>query len=83
MNHKRTLALIFILALLLRLFFVFAIPVFQKPDENMHFEYIEFVAENKKLPVGGNFLSELIEQVPDHFRQHIRQFGQFYGANSI
>ena len=61
MNHKRTLALIFILALLLRLFFVFAIPVFQKPDENMHFEYIEFVAENKKLPVGGNFLSEFFQ----------------------
>ena len=61
MNHKKALAMIFILALLLRIFFVFAIPVFQKPDENMHFEYIEFVAENKKLPVGGNFLSEFFQ----------------------
>lgn len=61
MSHKKILAAIFILALLFRIFFALAIPIFEKPDENMHFEYIEFVAENKKLPVQGNFLAEFFQ----------------------
>ena len=51
MNNKKILAIIIILALILRIIFALIVPIFEKPDENAHFEYIQFVAENKKLPV--------------------------------
>lgn len=59
MNEKKALVIILILALALRLAFAFAVPVFDKPDEKPHFEYIKYVAENKNLPIqesqGGEF----------------------------
>ena len=51
MNHKKILAVILVLALLFRIIFALIVPVFEKPDERVHFEYIEFLIDNKKLPV--------------------------------
>jgi len=51
MNEKKLLALILILALLLRVTFALIVPIFEKPDEKSHFEYVEFIVDNKKLPV--------------------------------
>ena len=51
MNHKQTLAIILILALFLRIIDALIIPIFEKPDEKAHFEYIKFISDNKKLPV--------------------------------
>src|SRR3989344_6585818 len=63
MNEKKTIALILILAFILRVIFIFAVPVFEKPDEKSHFEYIKFVAENNKLPVQqkGQFGAEYFQ----------------------
>lgn len=63
MNHKKTLALIFILAIIFRLIFAFVIPIFEKPDEESHFRYIEFLIENKRLPVQqeGNYGAEFFQ----------------------
>lgn len=51
MNNKKILAIIIILALFFRLVSALIIPIFDKPDEKPHFDYIEFIVENKKLPV--------------------------------
>ena len=51
MNEKKTIALILITDFILRVIFIFAVPVFEKPDEKSHFEYIKFIAENNRLPV--------------------------------
>ncbi|MBS3114530.1 glycosyltransferase family 39 protein [Candidatus Woesearchaeota archaeon] len=51
MKHKHILAIILILALFFRVVFALIVPVFEKPDEKSHFEYIKYVADNKKLPV--------------------------------
>jgi len=51
MNNKKILAVIIVLALVFRIVFALIVPIFEKPDEKAHFEYIQFVAENKKLPV--------------------------------
>ena len=51
MKFKKVLALIFILAFILRLAFAFIVPIFEKPDERQHFDYISYVAEHKKLPI--------------------------------
>ncbi len=51
MNNKKILAIIFILAIFFRLLSALIIPIFDKPDEGPHFTYLQFVAENKKLPV--------------------------------
>ncbi|MDP6648318.1 MAG: glycosyltransferase family 39 protein [Candidatus Woesearchaeota archaeon] len=61
MEYKKTIAIILVLALVLRIFFALAVPIFQKPDEDAHFEYIEFVADNKKLPVQGNTYAEFFQ----------------------
>jgi len=60
-NKKKILVAVLVLAFILRVFFAVFIPIFEKPDEQYHFEYIKFVAENKKLPVGGNFFSEFFQ----------------------
>src|SRR3989338_4733407 len=51
MKHKHILAIILILALFFRVVFALIVPVFKKTDEKSHFEYIKYVADNKKLPV--------------------------------
>ena len=63
MKEKQLLASILILALILRIVFALIVPVFEKPDEDSHFEYIKFVAENNKLPVqeAGNLRAEFFQ----------------------
>ena len=51
MNAKKILILIFIFALIFRLTYAFIIPIYEKPDEMQHLEYITYFSENKKLPV--------------------------------
>ena len=50
MNESSRLAIIVILFMLISLAFSMIIPVFNAPDEPFHFEYIQFLAENKSLP---------------------------------
>lgn len=61
MKHKKILTFVFVLAFALRIIFVFLTPIFEKPDEKGHFEYIKYLAENKKLPVAGHFFSEYFQ----------------------
>lgn len=42
---------IFLLGLALRLALVFAVPPFAGPDEQCHYDYVKYLAENKSLPV--------------------------------
>ena len=51
MNHKKILTFILILAMIFRIISALIIPIFDKPDEQQHFDYIEFIQENKKLPI--------------------------------
>lgn len=69
MKHKHILALILILALLLRIIFALIVPVFEKPDEKSHFEYINFIIENKKLPIQkeGQYSAEFFQPPFYHF----------------
>ena len=50
-KSKKILAIILIFALFLRITFALIVPIFEKPDEYSHFGYIDFVSDNKKLPV--------------------------------
>ena len=53
MNHKKVLILILILALFFRIVYSIpaVVPIFEKPDEKQHFEYIELLYDTKKLHV--------------------------------
>jgi 4-amino-4-deoxy-L-arabinose transferase-like glycosyltransferase len=51
MKHKHILVTILVLALLLRIIFAIIVPIFEKPDEKAHFEFIEYISTYKKLPV--------------------------------
>src|SRR3989344_2176130 len=59
MKDKEILAAILILAFVVRIASAVITPSFDKPDEKPHFEYMQFIVENKKLPVqesqGGEF----------------------------
>jgi hypothetical protein len=57
MNYKKTLAIIFILALFLRIIFALIVPIFEKPDEELYLGYIQFIVDNKRLPVQNEELS--------------------------
>ncbi len=48
---KNKIAIVLVLALLLRLIFCFSIPVWEAPDEEPHYNYILFLNENKAFPV--------------------------------
>ena len=61
MNEKRILAVILVFALVFRIANALIFPIFEKPDEEPHFNYINFVAENNKLPVQGKFYAEYFQ----------------------
>ena len=69
MKHKHILAIILVLALALRVIFALIVPVYEKPDEKSHFEYIKYVADNKKLPVQkeGQYSAEFFQPPFYHF----------------
>ena len=84
MNEKKTIALILIIAFILRVIFIFAVPVFEKPDEKSHFEYIKFVAENNRLPVQqkGQFGAEYFQPPFYHvFASFILRFAKIFTDN--
>ena len=49
-KEYRSFILIIILFLLISLAYSMIVPVFNAPDEPFHFEYIRFLAKNKRLP---------------------------------
>ncbi|MGA1791111.1 MAG: hypothetical protein ACMUIM_06475, partial [bacterium] len=49
-KQSRSFILIIILFLLISLAYSMVVPVFNAPDEPFHFEYIRFLAKNKRLP---------------------------------
>jgi flagellar basal body-associated protein FliL len=49
-KQSRSFILIIILFLLISLAYSMIVPVFNAPDEPFHFEYIRFLAKNKRLP---------------------------------
>lgn len=59
MKDKEILATMLILAFVVRIASAAITPSFDKPDERPHFEYMQFIVENKRLPVqesqGGEF----------------------------
>lgn len=61
MKNKNILAAILILAFVFRLIFILINPIFQQPDEEAHFRYIEYVLSNKQIPVQGGFYAEYFQ----------------------
>jgi hypothetical protein len=51
MSERRGIAVVLAAAFLLRLAFVWVLPVFQAPDEEAHFRYVEYLGERRALPV--------------------------------
>lgn len=43
--------LLFVVGFLCRLLFAFDVPAFQSPDEKAHLGYIQYISENKSLPI--------------------------------
>lgn len=50
-GRNKILVTILIAAFILRVAFAITIPIFDKPDEQPHFNYVKFVAENYRIPI--------------------------------
>lgn len=50
-KNNKLIFLLFLLIFLKSLVWVYSFPVWQTPDERSHFGYVQFLAENKKIPI--------------------------------
>ncbi len=50
-GKRNIIILLFGVGFLCRLLFAFQVPAYQSPDEKAHLSYIQFIAENKSLPI--------------------------------
>lgn len=51
MSDRTSIAVVVAAALAIRLAFAWVLPVFQAPDEEAHFRYVEFLGEERALPI--------------------------------
>jgi len=51
---------LFVLFILNSIFFLFFLPIWEGFDEPSHFAYIQYIAENRRLPTSKSFVSEQV-----------------------